>query len=88
MVTFQTFEDIQVWQKARILTHEIYTISSHGQLGKDFRLREQIRKASVSIISNIAEGFERDGGKKFIQFLAIAKGSVGEVRSRIYIAFD
>ncbi len=88
MGTFQTFEDIEVWQKARILTYEIYTISSQGQFGKDFGLRNQIRKASVSIMSNIAEGFERDGTKEFIQFLAIAKGSVGEVRSQLYIAMD
>jgi four helix bundle protein len=88
MATFKSFEDIDAWQKARKLTKGIYSISNQGAFSKDFGLREQIRKSSVSIMSNIAEGFERDGRKEFIQFLAIAKGSAGEVRSQLYVALD
>ena len=88
MATFQRFEDIEAWQKARELTHEIYIVSNEGRFSKDFELRDQMRKASVSIMSNIAEGFERGGTKEFVQFLAVAKGSSGELRSQLYIAFD
>jgi four helix bundle protein len=82
------FEDIEAWRVARCLTKEIYTITSRGEFSKDFGLREQIRRASVSIMSNIAEGFERDGNKEFKQFLSTAKGSAGEVKSQLYIALD
>jgi len=88
MATFQKFEDIEAWQRARKLTREIYTVSNENPFSKDFGLRDQIRKASVSIMSNIAEGFERDGTKEFIQFLSIAKGSSGELRSQLYVALD
>ena len=88
MATFQSLEEIEVWQKARELTREVYTISSHGSFAKDFALRDQIRRASVSIMSNIAEGFERSGTAEFVQFLAVAKGSTGEVISHIYVAAD
>ena len=88
MATFQRLEDIEVWQKARELTRGIYTISGHGSFAKDFALRDQIRRASVSIMSNIAEGFERSGTAEFVQFLAVAKGSAGEVVSQIYVAGD
>ena len=73
---------------ARRLTREIYSISSQGSFSTDFALRDQIRKASISIMSNIAEGFERNGTKEFLYFLVIAKGSVGEVRTQLTIAFD
>ncbi len=88
MGTFKCFEEIGAWQKARELTREIYAISRRGFFAKDFGLRDQIRRASVSVMSNIAEGFERGGTPEFMQFLSIAKGSVGEVRSQLYVAFD
>lgn len=88
MNSFKTFEDIEAWQKARELNKQIYKISNLGSFKKDFSLKDQIRRASVSIISNIAEGFERDGRKEFIQFLSIAKGSAGEVRSLLFVAID
>jgi len=88
MATIQSFEEIEAWQKARELTRQIYSLSSQGSFSKDFRLRDQIRDASVSIMSNIAEGFERGGTKEFVQFLAIAKGSAGEIRSQLYVTLD
>jgi four helix bundle protein len=72
----------------RELTRAIYACSSAGSFAKDLGLREQIRRASVSIMSNMAEGFERGGSAEFVQFLAIAKGSAGEVEAQLYIAFD
>ncbi len=88
MATFQRFEDIETWQRARELTREIYTSSNKGPFSKDFGLRDQVRRASVSIMSNIAEGFERGGTKEFVQFLSVAKGSSGELRSQLYVALD
>ena len=88
MATFKSFEDIESWQEARNLTREIYIVTQKGAFAKDFGLRDQIRRASVSIMSNIAEGFERDGAKEFSQFLSIAKGSVGEVKAQLYVALD
>ena len=88
MATFKRVEDIEVWQRARVLTREIYRISNLGNFSKDFGLRDQIRRASVSIMSNIAEGFERSGSGEFAQFLSMAKGSSGEVRTQLYIALD
>lgn len=88
MAKINSFEDIQAWQKARELTKEIYKTSNDGAFSKDYGLRDQIRRASVSIVSNIAEGFERNGSKEFKQFLSISKGSAGEVRAQLYIALD
>jgi four helix bundle protein len=88
MSTFQRFTDIEAWQKARELTCEIYRVSNRGLFSKDFGLRRQIRDASVSVMSNIAEGFDRNGTAEFVQFLAIAKGSVAEVASQLYVAMD
>jgi len=88
MSTFRRVEDIEAWQKARELTKVVYQLSGRGHFAKDFGLRDQIRRASVSIMANIAEGFERDGTGEFIQFLAIAKGSAAEVLSHAYVAFD
>ena len=79
MATFQTFEEIESWQMARRLTFEIYGASKKSPFAKDFGLQKQIRDASVSVMANIAEGFERSGSGEFQQFLAIAKGSAGEV---------
>lgn len=88
MATFQRFEDINAWQKSRELTRDIYRVTKQGPFSKDYGLRDQIRCASSSVMSNIAEGFERCGTGEFMQFLSIAKGSVGEVRSQLYIAVD
>jgi four helix bundle protein len=88
MATFQRFEEIEAWRKARELTRQVYAATNQGRFSKDFGLRDQIRRASVSIMSNIAEGCERGGTGEFVQFLAIAKGSAGEVRAQLYVAFD
>jgi len=87
-MTIKRFEEIEAWQKTRQLTANIYKSTSTGLFAKDFGLRDQIRRAAVSSMSNIAEGFERDGNKEFIQFLSVAKGSTGEVRSQLYVALD
>jgi four helix bundle protein len=84
----RSFEDLVAWQVARELVREIYRETSSGNFARDFGLRDQIRRASVSVISNIAEGFERGGNKEFIQFLYHAKGSCGEVRTQLYVAWD
>ena len=88
MATFKSFEEIEAWQEARALTREIYTLSRTGNFARDFGLRDQICRAGVSIVSNIAEGFERDGVGEFVQFLSVAKGSTGEVRAQLYVALD
>ena len=88
MATVERFEDIEAWQKARELTKEVYACSGTGKFAKDYGLRDQIRRAAVSIMSNIAEGFERSGSAEFSQFLSIAKGSAGEVEAQLYIALD
>ena len=84
----EKFEDLIAWQKARELTKNIYKITKHGDFLKDFGLRDQIRRSSVSIMSNLAEGFERGGRSEFHQFLVYAKGSCAELRSQLYIALD
>jgi four helix bundle protein len=88
MATIRQFEDIQAWQRARELTRAIYGCTRLGTFAADYQLRDQIRRAATSVMSNIAEGFERSGTGEFIQFLAVAKGSTGEVESHLYIALD
>ena len=88
MATAQQLEDLGVWQDARVLVKEIYTASKQRAFSRDFSLRNQIRGAATSTMSNIAEGFELGTRKEFIQFLSIAKGSNGEVRSQLYVALD
>lgn len=88
MPSFKSFKEIEAWQKARELTRDIYSASNAGTFAKDFGLRDQIRRASVSIMANIAEGHERSGTGEFIQFLSMAKGSAGEVTSHLCVAFD
>lgn len=88
MTTAKRFEELEVWQKARELTNSIYGASLSGSFSKDFGLRDQMRRAAVSIMSNIAEGFESQTQATFIQYLARAKGSAGEVRAQLYIARD
>jgi len=88
MATYNSFDDLPVWQKARELGVSIYKATSEGKLKKDYGLKDQIRRAAVSVSSNIAEGFERGSKREFIQFLYIAKGSCGELRSQLFIAKD
>lgn len=88
MAKIERFEDIVAWQKARELVKEVYRMSSNGKFAKDYGLRDQLRRASVSIMLNIAEGFARKTNKEFIQFLVIAHGSAAEVQSALYIALD
>jgi len=84
----ERFEDFIAWQKARKLTSNIYKISDVGKFARDFGLKDQIRRAGVSVMSNIAEGFERGRPTEFHQFLSIAKGSCAELRSQLYVALD
>ena len=88
MGKFNSFEEINSWQKSRIFNKRIYIITENTNFKKDFDLTRQIRRASISISSNIAEGFERNTDKEFIYFLYVAKASAGEVRSQLYLAFD
>lgn len=84
----KVFEDLEVWKEARRLTKSIYQLTKNEKFSKDFALRDQIRRAAVSVMSNVAEGFERGGNQEFVQFLYVAKASCGEVRSQVYVAFD
>ena len=84
----KNFEELEIWKEARRLTCEIYDLSKVPKFSKDFGLRDQMQRAAVSIMSNIAEGFERGGNQEFVQFLYIAKGSCGELRSQLYVALD
>lgn len=88
MSTFKRFEDIRAWQMAREVTSLIYSISKTGQFGRDFGLRDQIRRSSVSIMANIAEGFSRRSDKDFAYFLNISRSSAAEVQSHLYVALD
>jgi len=84
----KVFEDLEVWKEARRLTQRIYQLTKGEGFSKDYSLRDQIRRAVVSIMSNIAEGFERGGNQEFVQFLYVAKASCGEVRSQLYVGLD
>ncbi len=88
MASIQRFEDIEAWKLARSLTNRIYDVTAKADFNRDYGLRDQIRRAAISIVSNIAEGYERDGDKEFLQFLSVAKGSSGEVRAQLYLAHD
>ena len=88
MATFKKFEEIECWKRARELTNHVYKISSRPAFARDFGLKDQIRRASVSVMSNIAEGYDRSGTGEFVQFLATAKGSAAEVRCQLYVAAD
>jgi four helix bundle protein len=85
---FKRFEDIESWKMARELTKGIYTVTNKSPFDKDWGLKDQIRRASISIISNIAEGFERNSKSAFMNYLSIAKASAGEVRAQLYAAVD
>lgn len=88
MAKIKRFEDIEAWKKARELTKEIYRITSSGLFSKDYGLKDQIRRASVSVMSNIAEGFARKTDKEFARFLVQSHGSAAEVQSVLYVALD
>ena len=88
MTAITRFEDIQAWQTARQLTNMVYELSNQTGFNRDFGLRDQIRRASVSVMSNIAEGFESRTDIQFINFLGMARASAGEVRAQLYIASD
>jgi four helix bundle protein len=88
MATAQQFEDLRVWQDARKLVSDVYAATKQRSFARDYELCGQIRRAAVSTMSNIAEGFERGSKREFIQFLTVAKGSNGEVRSQLYVALD
>ena len=88
MAEIKKFEDIEAWQKGRELTRLIYAVTGSGDFARDFGLKDQMRRAAVSIMSNIAEGFDRGGNREFIQFLSVAKGSAAEVQAQLYVALD
>ena len=88
MATFKKFEEIESWKKARELTKEVYEVSNKAEFSRDFALRDQIRRAAISVMSNIAEGHDRSGTGEFVQFLATAKASAAEVRCQLYVALD
>ncbi|MFN3480677.1 MAG: four helix bundle protein [Thermodesulfovibrionales bacterium] len=83
---YQNFKELKVWQEAKVLAVDIYKLTAQGKFSKDFGLKEQIQRSSVSIASNIAEGYECNSDKDFIRFLMIAKGSLGELRTQLEIA--
>ena len=87
-MTIKRFEEMKVWQDARMLTKTIYEITDNRRFNKDFGLKDQIQRASVSVMSNIAEGYERDNSKELVRFLLYSKGSIGEVRSLLCVASD
>ncbi|MNK21334.1 hypothetical protein D3C87_395880 [compost metagenome] len=88
MAKIEKFEDLQVWILAREISQAIWLLFENTSLGKDFELKNQMSRSSGSIMDNIAEGFERNGNREFIQFLSISKGSCGELRYQLYRAFD
>ena len=88
MAAVERVEDLEVWRLSRTLAGKVYHLSRQGEFARDFGFRDQIRRAAVSIVSNIAEGFERSSPNQFLQFLDIARGSCGEVRTQLYLALD
>jgi four helix bundle protein len=88
MNKIESFEDLMVWQKGIQLVKQIYIVTDEGKLSRDFGLKDQLRRASISVPTNIAEGFERRSRKEYLNFLNIAKGSAGEVRSLLRVAVE
>lgn len=88
MATFKKFEEIQAWQKARLVASLVYELTAENHFARDFGLRDQIRRASVSIMANIAEEHGRRSDKEFANFLNMARGSASEVQSHLYVALD
>jgi four helix bundle protein len=87
-VTIHQFEDIESWKEARVLAAKIYQMSNRGKFRTDFGLRDQIQRAAISIMANIAEGYGRGGKPEFIRFLRISRASALETQSHLYIALD
>jgi four helix bundle protein len=88
MAGFRKFEDVQAWQRARVLVREVYEVCTVERLQREYSLRDQICRAAVSAMTNIAEGFARKGDKEFAHFLGIARGSAAEVQSLLYVVLD
>lgn len=88
MATIEKFEDLKTWRLAREVCNDVWHLIKNTPLGSDFDLVRQISRSSGSVMDNIAEGFERNGNREFIQFLSISKGSCGEVKSQLYWTFD
>lgn len=88
MATVNKFEDLEIWQLARALNKEIWLLTVREELKKMLFLNDQLRRASLSVMNNISEGFDRDGNKEFVQFLSIAKGSTGEIKNMLYALMD
>ena len=88
MAKINRFEDLICWQKARIIMKEIYSITKKGEFAKDYSLKDQIRRAGISVMLNIAEGFGRKAHKEFKQFLYYSHGSLGEIQSALYVDLD
>jgi four helix bundle protein len=88
MASVKNFEEMDVWKKSRLMVKMIYLITNQPGFSRDWQLANHLRKTAISIVSNISEGFERDGNREFVNFLSIAKGSCGELRSQLYIALD
>lgn len=88
MARVEMFEDLEIWQRAREICNDVYDLIESTPLGRNYALRDQMDKSSGSVMDNIAEGFERNGNKEFIQFLSIAKASCGELRSQLYRTLD
>ncbi|UJH66614.1 four helix bundle protein [Allomuricauda sp. SCSIO 65647] len=88
MARVEMFEDLEIWQRAREICNDVYDLIENTPLGRNYALRDQMDKSSGSVMDNIAEGFERNGNREFIQFLSISKASCGELRSQLYRTFD
>jgi len=88
MATINRFEELEVWQEARLLNKSIWQLTQKEDFKSYFSLNEQLRRASISIMNNISEGFERNGNKEFVQFLSIAKGNTAEVKNMLYALLD
>ena len=88
MTKVKSFEELNCWKESRVFNQSVYKITSNEYFNRDFDFRRQLRRASISVSSNIAEGFERNTDKEFIYFLYVSKGSAGELRSQLYLAFD
>ncbi len=87
-MAYQNFKELRVWQETKSLAVDIYKMSAKGELSKDYGLRDQMRRSAVSIVSNVAEGYERNSDKEFIRFLMISKGSIAELRTQLDIAHE
>ncbi len=88
MATINSFEELDIWQLGREICKDVWDKFENTSLGKDFELKNQMNRSSDSIMDNIAEGFERNGRREFINFLSYSKGSCGELRSQLFRAFD